>query len=134
MTMNEFIASAFITCIVQPVDRNPHMDDSDRMDHWKVRFTRPGRSMTTYFSMGSGHNGRQPDTGEVLECLASDAAGIENARNFDDWCAEYGYDTDSRKAHRTYTICQREASKLKRFLDAGYERLLFEVNDEQAAA
>ena len=33
---------------------------------------------------------------------------------FDDFCAEFGYDTDSRKAERTWRACKRAAEKLRR--------------------
>ena len=43
------------------------------------------------------------------EVLASYAADAEEASSlsFDDWCGNFGYDTDSRKALRTYLACQR---------------------------
>jgi hypothetical protein len=109
------------------VDSNPNMADTS-MDHWRVQFSKDKRQMTTYFSMGRGHNGRMPEAADVLDCLASDAAGIENAQGFEDWCSEYGYDVDSRKAERIYKTCQRQASKLKAFLgESEYEALLWNV-------
>ena len=80
---------------------NPNMNDAS-MDHWRCRLRNDGKSMTVYFSKGSGHNGAAPTLEEVLETLASDASGVDNARDFEDWCSEYGYDTDSRTAERTY--------------------------------
>jgi hypothetical protein len=84
------------------------------------------------FSKGSGHNGEAPTVAEVLDCLASDAAGIENARDFEDWCSEYGYDTDSRKNARAYRACKRQAIALNRIMgnDGLYERLLFHTERE----
>lgn len=124
--LDDFISAAFITADVSPTDHNPNMEGGEKMDHWRVTLRRPGnRKMTVYFSMGSGHNGKEPDAADVLDCLASDASGVENSQSFEDWCSEYGYNTDSRKAHRTYTICKREAERLRKFLDAGYERLLW---------
>jgi hypothetical protein len=57
--------------------------------HWRITITRDGRQMRVYFSQGSAHTA-PPTLDDVLDCLASDAAGIENARGFDDWCSEYG--------------------------------------------
>jgi len=127
-TWNDTISALDITMTVERADRNPNMADSDNMDHWKCRFrTSDGRRMTVTFSMGSGHNGKRPTAVEVLDCLASDAAGIENTGDFDDWCADYGYDTDSRKAERIYRACQREAGKLRQFLGHLYQPALFET-------
>lgn len=43
------------------------------------------------------------------EVLARYAADAEEASSlsFDDWCGNFGYDTDSRKALRTYLACQK---------------------------
>lgn len=73
-----------------------------------------------------------PSISDVLDCLAMDAVGIENARgSFDDWCAEYGYDTDSRKAEKTFHICERQAAHLKHFLGAElFEQLLWNTDRE----
>jgi hypothetical protein len=127
MNTRDFISTRNITATAERVDRNPNMADSENMDRWRVRLSSGNKRMTVYFSMGVGHNGREPEAADVLDCLASDAAGIENATNFEDWASEYGYDTDSRKAHRTYQACHRQADKLSKFLGDSYETLLFDV-------
>lgn len=140
MNLQDFIASNGITAEVKPVDTNPHLDDDrNPMDHWRVTLRRPGHKMTVYFSMGRGHNGKMPEAADVLDCLASDSASIANAQSawadapaprdpFTDWCSEYGYDTDSRKAYRTFKVCQRQADRLSKFLGSeAYEQLLWET-------
>lgn len=73
----------------------------------------------------------EPDLPGVLDCLASDAASIENARCFEDWASEYGYDDDSRKAHTIYEVCQKQAAELARFIgEADFQALLFETERE----
>jgi hypothetical protein len=125
MTIQAFIKSAGIRMSAERTDRNPSMDDSARMDHWRVTL-RCGRSrMSTVFSMGYGRNGAEPKLSEVLDCLASDAASFDNAQSFEDWASDYGYDTDSRKAERTYLAVQKGAVKLRKFLgDSAYETLM----------
>ena len=129
-TIRDFIEGIGITATAVRTDRNPHMQyGSGYMDHWRVTLRRPDteQRLTVYFSMGSGHHGKEPDAAGVLDCLASDSAGIENARDFEDWCSDYGYDTDSRKAHKTWTACQRQADHLKAFMGTQYQALLFET-------
>jgi hypothetical protein len=126
-TVADFIADHNITADAVPTDHNPNMDDSATMDHWRVTLRRPGKKMTVYFSMGSGHNGKAPEAADVLDCLASDASSVDNARDFADWASDYGYDTDSRKAHKTYTVCKRQAERLKKFLGESYDAILFET-------
>lgn len=121
MTIEQFVGAQNIGIYNTRVDRNPFMEEkpidgvSTDMDHWKVRLTRPRRSMTILFSMGKGHNGAEPTAADVLDCLASDASSVDT-NSFEDWCADLGYDVDSRKAERTYRECKRQAEKLSHFL------------------
>ncbi len=52
---------------------------------------------------------------DVLYCLISDASVLDYS-GFDDWAAEFGYETDSRKAETTYRECLAIALKLKAIL------------------
>lgn len=51
---------------------------------------------------------------EVCYSLALDASGADES--FEDWCGNYGYDTDSRKAKKLHKACQKIAFKLGRDL------------------
>jgi hypothetical protein len=86
------------------------------------------RQMTVNYRMGTGHHGAAPRLIDVLDSIASDAAGVEDARDFETWASDYGYDPDSRKAERIYRACQRETTRLKKFLgDEAYNTLLWET-------
>lgn len=62
----------------------------------------------------------------MLDCLASESASIDNSNGFDDWCADFGYNTDSRKAERDFQSCQHQALRLKTFLGSSlYAELLY---------
>ena len=126
--MTAFLADTRITMTASQVDDNPNMDDESRqsMDHWRCVFHLGRKRMAIFFSMGRGHNGREPELGDVLDCLASDAASVDNADTFDAWAAEYGYDTDSRRHERTYKTCVRQRDRLRAFLgEDQYQRLLW---------
>lgn len=131
-TIAQFIAANKITMKCERTDANPHMDDSARMDHWKCKLRNglSGNRMTITFSMGLGHNGAEPPLYTVLDCLACDAAGIDNAFGFADWADDYGYDTDSRKAERIYKACVKSAEKLRAFCGCAYSDLLFKTERE----
>ena len=129
VTIAQFVAANRITMTAMWTDRNPNMDDAEYMDHWKVVIRRPGHTLTTYFSMGYGHSGKAPKAKDVLDCLASDASGTENS--FEDWCSEYGYESDSRKAERIYKACEHSAKRLKAFLgEELYQQLLWHCERE----
>jgi hypothetical protein len=74
--------------------------------------------MTTYYSTGIGHRkgGKPvaPSLSMVLESLALDASTGD--QTFSDWCADMGYDDDSRKALDTYLGCQKIATDLRALL------------------
>ncbi len=109
-------------------DSNPNMADDKwarEATHWTCVLRRGGRQMTVPFSQGAAHVG-PPELKSVLDCLASDASGVANAQSFEDWCSEYGYDTDSRKAEGVYKACVQSAKKLKNLLgEEAYEELLW---------
>ena len=52
-----------------------------------------------------------PPLDDLLHCLVSDASLA--TETFDDWCGEFGYDTDSRRAMATYEECQKTIGKLR---------------------
>lgn len=53
-----------------------------------------------------------PKLDDLLHSLVTDASAAE--MSFEDWCGDYGYDTDSIKALETYRECQQIASKLRK--------------------
>ena len=147
VTIEQFAKVHDIGISAQRADVNPTMTDSRDMDHWKVTLSRsilkPGFDtfhgykgklgpcqyrklrMTLYFSKGYGHNGAEPTIDEVLDCLASDALSVDNARDFENFASELGYDSDSRKAEKIWKACNHQAERLRKFLgDDLYQTLL----------
>lgn len=133
MTLQSFIAQNRIKMTTKWADSNPNMtaDDWSRgASHWKCQIRAGRRAMTTFFSQGSAHIG-EPTLTSVLDCLASDAAGFENAQSFEDWASEYGYDADSRKAEKTFKAISKQAEGLKRLLgEDAYGTLLWHTDRE----
>lgn len=130
-TLSEFIEKHGIGLRYASVHTNPNMDDPKwDANHYSVtlRYNRDDRpTMGLFFSQGKGIKGG-PKAAAVLDCLASDAASIENAGSFEEWASELGYDEDSRKAERTYRICCDQARQLKEWLGAAaYQELLWQV-------
>jgi hypothetical protein len=70
---------------------------------------------------------RGPTAEMVLSCLLLDASGFENARSFEEWAEECGYDPDSRKAQAIYDTIAREVPKLKEFLGEHFEAFMYET-------
>lgn len=53
-----------------------------------------------------------PKLDDVLYSLVTDSEAGQTT--FADWCANFGYDEDSRKALATYEACQQNADKLRK--------------------
>jgi|SRR5215472_2608761 len=87
---------------------------------YKVTLHYRGRRLTVPFFMGPA-NTREPTAADVLYCLVSDASSYENATGFEDFCRDFGYDTDSRKAERIYRQLERQAPKVRRLLGEDFE-------------
>ncbi len=70
----------------------------------------------------------RPGLVEVLDCLANDASGYEQCRDFGDWAGDYGYDTDSRTAEATWLAVGKISHDLRYALGLDvYRQLLEEV-------
>jgi len=115
-------------------------DGCDGQSHWKVTITRNGKSFDIDYSMGCAHrhyrNGKKislncrktiynveqlkttvpdvPTLRDVLHCVVSDAQSVAYGPSFEDWCGEFGCDTDSRKAEQSYNACRDEYFALVR--------------------
>lgn len=62
-----------------------------------------------------------PKIENVLDCLFMDAdAGAEN---FDDFCLNHGYSSDSLKAFDTYRACMESGKKLKKAFGPKYNEV-----------
>lgn len=48
---------------------------------------------------------------DILNCLVMDSQAC--AMSFDNWCFDFGYDNDSRRAFATYEACQKNGDKLQ---------------------
>lgn len=108
----EFILSAMgVTMRAMRAERPDASEWGEAASHWRVTLKRNGKSYSTHYSMGAALTG-SPELCDVLYCLISDAESA--GESFDDWCANFGYDTDSRKAERTWKACKRVAASLSR--------------------
>jgi hypothetical protein len=122
LTLADFIATHGITATAAAM-----ADDAwaRAASHWRVTLRCGGRQWTDPFSQGSAH-AQPPTAADVLNCVASDIAGVRNARDLDDFMAEYGFERQS-DARRTFEQIQRQDVRLQRLLadDAAVETLLW---------
>lgn len=97
-------------------------------DVWEVALTLNGRTFVTPFTMGSGHHSVEPEVAMVLDCIASDSAGYDNANGFEDWADEYGYDTDSRKAEAVYNAVKKQREEFATWAGEHYDDFVYHTD------
>jgi hypothetical protein len=151
MTPDEFIAQHDIELIIASEPKVSTKDD-DGWEHfaWRVSLMRGNEGLAVPWRAGLGHVMQAdkprrrwdpdryeyvpnmvpepPTTADILDSLRLDAECYDEARDFEDFAATFGYDTDSRKAEALYHACAEMAKKLRIFLgNTAYTQLLEEV-------
>ena len=102
--------------------------DDKRRDIWRVTLSRSKegmntgikttQKMTVRFGQSLANTGEQPTAYDILTCLTkSDPIDYHN------FCSEYGYDTDSIKALKTFKAVQREWQGVNRVFGDVLEQL-----------
>lgn len=84
---------------------------------YKVTLRYRGRRLTVPFFCGSMAG--EPTAADVVSSLILDARCGEY--DFDEFCRELGYDSDSRKAEKTWKACQAVAPKIRSLLGDDFE-------------
>jgi hypothetical protein len=132
-TIEQFVKKHGIHFDAHQIPSNPNMSDMPTGSrHWSCTLRRnqgePFGTLTIPFSQGPAII-EDPTAEDILDCLASDASGIESsAETFEDWCGEYGYDTDSRKAEAIFNACVEQTERLRAFLTPEeFEELLYDT-------
>lgn len=102
--------------------------DYDKWDEWQrdakayyLKLIYQGRAFSFDFWQGRGI-AHEPEVEEVLECLLFTASISED---FEEFCREFGYNTDSRKAEQTHKACLKNRSNMKRLLGSDFEMFLY---------
>lgn len=107
--------------------------DSDKQDDWQQKsngwhctLRYQGRQYSFDFWQGQAITG-EPEVAGVLECLLSDSQAGE--LDFPEFCLEFGYDEDGRKAESIWKACQKTNAAMKRLLNDDYEDFLYAERD-----
>jgi hypothetical protein len=110
--------------------------DYDKLDKWQqnsnqytatVKYN--GKQLTTPFFTGYGWT-KEPTWKDVLGSLVMDTYSYENSQSFEDFCSEFGYDSDSRSAKKIYDQLGKTSKKVKRLLGNDFEEVAEFLNEE----
>lgn len=91
---------------------------SDR-DHKEVesKYPEPRHPETMHYrnflrALESAKKPKAPEPAGLIYSVLLDGAACDEA--FEDWCSNFGYDTDSRRAMETYLLCQSNYNKFRK--------------------
>ena len=109
------------------IQENPNNEKWKDADHWKLILTNTlsGIRRTVYYSQGYAWEGHQPNIADVLDCLAADAT--YSTDTFEDFCDNFGYNTDSRNAERIYKAGIKNTEKLKDLLGDEFDNFVYDT-------
>jgi hypothetical protein len=93
----------------EPSDIGPH--------NWRVKLTYRGRRLTVNFY--GGDMVTNPSAADVIGSLCLDTSAGE--QSFADFCSDFGYDVDSRKAEKIWKACATLAPKVRRLLGDDFD-------------
>ena len=107
---------------VQHGDRCPPWCGEDEKgcchgDRYRVTISREGSgrlSFDFWNSVKDVQDGKEPTAYDVLACISGD---IYTPEDFAEFCSEYGYDPDSRRAYQMFKRCDRFGKRLREFFD-----------------
>lgn len=85
------------------------LDDETKRSVFKFKLTRKGKSYTFEYGQSIMKKNSSPTMYDVLSCLQKYDVGT-----FEDFCGNFGYDEDSRKAEKTYKAVKKEFKAMER--------------------
>ena len=123
---NDFLSKTNTTIKIEFLKYGSHFTgEKEQRNIYKVKIKRGNKSFSLNFgqSINATLKGEHPTNYDILSCLQKYDVG-----SFDDFCSEFGYDEDSRKAEKTYNaVCKEYDNVCKIWSDDEIE-LLQEIN------
>ncbi len=87
-------------------------------NNWRVTLRYRRRVLTVDFHGGAAVLD-DPSPADVISSLCSDACAGE--MSFEDFCGDFGYDTDSIRARDTWEACRAIGPRVRRFLGSDFD-------------
>ena len=109
---NDFCNKHSITIKCEkPVLKRHFAGDKEERYVWQVTIHRTVKGQKMSFEFGNSINAKNkmPSNYDILTCLTKYDPGT-----FSDFCSDYGFDTDSRRAEKTYNAVCKEFAAVQR--------------------
>ena len=111
---NQFANKYNVKLTVVDTDYGKYFHDDKESRHiFKLRLQRGRKSYTFKFGQSIAAGAEEPTMYDVLACVQKYDVG-----SFEDFCGEFGYDTDSRTAERIYkAVCKEYEAMCRLFTE-----------------
>ena len=96
----------------------PMWGEQTKRTVFKLRLSRNSKSYTFEFGQSIANDSKEPAIYDILSCLVK-----SDPETFDNFCADFGYDIDSRKAEETYKAVCKEYKAVERLFGDIMEEL-----------
>ena len=107
-----------LTFIGDPIYKLYFADDKEQRYVFRCKLTRGGKSYTFDFGQSIISGAEEPTLYDVLTCLQKNEVG-----DFENFCGDFGYDEDSRKAEKIYKAVCKEFEAVDRLFSDIIEEL-----------
>lgn len=107
-----------LSFIGEPQYKKHFADDTENRYVFKCKLTRRGKTFTFDFGQSIKSGAEEPTLYDVLSCIQKNDCG-----DFENFCGDFGYDTDSRKSERIYKAVCREWEAVDRLFNDVIEEL-----------
>ncbi len=116
---NDFAKKYGVKLQILGMDYKKHFSEDDTC-RWvfKCKLSRGKKSYTFNFGQSIAAGDEEPTMYDVLACLQKYDVG-----SFENFCGDFGYDTDSRKAEKIYKAVCKEYEGVSRVFDGVMEEL-----------
>ena len=123
---NDFLSKTNTSIKIEFLKYGSHFTgEKECRNIYKVKIKRENKSFSFNFgqSINATSKGEKPTNYDILACLQKYDVG-----SFDDFCSEFGYDEDSRKAEKTYNGVCKEYNNVCKIWSEEEIELLQEIN------
>lgn len=99
------------------------LGDTERRDIYRITLKNKLHTYRFNFGQSIANTGITPRPYDVLSCLQKYEVG-----SFEDFCSDFGYDTDSRSAYKTYKAVMKEWKNVELLFTPEQIEQLQEIN------
>ncbi len=111
-------------------NKSPNWDEDNRNhNHYRVTLRRKKGGKERFVfqfwdSIVNSEKGTKPTAYDVLSCISGETTVCDS---FEDFCSEFGYDQDSRKAEQTWKGYNKQSRKINSFFNQEELEALSEI-------